>query len=191
MSAALTGSVGLDRATLETATRSVLHHGGWGNPDVLLVECDGGLVVVKDFGPRGPWVRRWLGPWLLRREARAYRRLGDLPAVPHLLGRLDEAALVFEYRPGTYLSRSLAGSLPITFLADLQAAVSEMHRRGIVHLDLRHRSNILAGEDGRPILLDFASAFCFDASKRSGRLLIGVLGWFDRRALEKWRARLA
>jgi serine/threonine protein kinase len=184
-------STQLDRAALATRVRAVLNQGRWGNADVLLVESDAGRVVVKDFGPRGPWVRRWIGPWLLRREERAYRRLEDFDAVPRLLGRLDGAALVFEYRPGVYLSRSLAGTLPSTFLPDLQAAVAEMHRRGIVHLDLRHRSNILAGADGRPVLLDFASALRFDATKRSGRILVGLLGWFDRRALRKWRARLA
>jgi serine/threonine protein kinase len=190
MSASLP-SADLDRAILATRVCSVLNRGRWGNADVLLVESDAGRVVVKDFGPRGPWMRRWIGPWLLRREERAYRRLEGFDAVPRLLGRLDDAALVFEYRPGVYLSRSLAGTLPSTFLADLQAAVAEMHRRGIVHLDLRHRSNILAGGDGRPVLLDFASALRFDSSKRSGRALVALLGWFDRRALEKWRARLA
>jgi serine/threonine protein kinase len=191
MTAAGASTSRLDRAELAARTRSVLNRGGWGNPDVLLVDGDVGRVIVKDFGPRSRWVRRWLGPWLLRREEHAYRLLADVEAVPRLLGRVDDAALVFEYRPGVYLSRSLAGTLPATFLADLQAAIDEMHRRGVVHLDLRHRSNILAGEDGRPVLLDFASALRFDASTRRGRMLVGLLGSVDRRALRKWRARLA
>jgi tRNA A-37 threonylcarbamoyl transferase component Bud32 len=135
-------------------------------------------------------VRRWLGPWLLRREARAYRRLEGLEAVPRLLGQLDAAALVLEYRPGVLLSRSLAGRLPATFLAELQGAIAEMHRRGVVHLDLRHRSNILAGHDGRPVLLDFASALRFDQETWWGRACVVLLGWVDRRALRKWQVRL-
>ena len=175
----------LSRDALTGRVRSVLHAGGTGNPDVLLVEGarpGDPPVVVKDYAPRSRWVRRLLAPVLLRREARAYRRLEGLSAVPRLLGRVDELALVFEYRPGTLLSRSLRGTLPAAFLPELEAA--------IVHLDLRHRSNILAGEDGHPVLLDFASALRFDASKPWGRAACASLATFDRRALEKWRARL-
>ena len=158
--------------------------------DVLLVESDAGIVVLKDFAARRPWVRRALGPWLLDREERAYRRLAGVEAVPRLLGRLDPAALVVEYRPGTLLSRSLAGRLPAGFVASLSRAIDEMHRRGVVHLDLRHRSNVLAGEDGRPVVLDFASALVFDLSTRRGRWGMWLLRGFDRRALRKWRIRL-
>lgn len=183
-------SLGLDRANLDERVVSVLNEGGWGNPDVLLVDADGGPVVVKDFAPRASWVRRWLGPWLLRREALAYRCLEDVEAVPHLIGSLDRVALVFEYRPGILLSRSLAGQLPPDFLAELSSAISEMHRRGVVHLDLRHRSNILADPDGRPVLLDFASALRFDCDTWWGRRSVALLGRLDRRALRKWQVRL-
>jgi serine/threonine protein kinase len=184
-------STGLDRRNLAEQTRSILNHGGWGNPDVLLVETEFGSVVVKDFAPRTRYVRRWLGPWLLRREARAYRRLEGVEAVPRLLGQLDSAALVFEYRPGVLLSRSLAGKLPPSFLSDLQGAIAEMHRCGVIHLDLRHRSNILAGQDGKPVLLDFASALRFDRTTWWGRAGVVLFAWVDRRALRKWQVRLA
>ncbi|MFP6656119.1 MAG: hypothetical protein VCB25_10870 [Myxococcota bacterium] len=173
----------LDRETLPKRTRQVLNRGGWGNPDVLLVETPSGVVVVKDYSPRSPLVRRWFGPFMLRREARAYRRLRGIASVPRFLGNLDSLALVFEYRSGRFLSRSLAGKLPPDFLPNLQDAIAQMHGRGVVHLDLRHRSNILAGDDDRPVVLDFASALC-------GRIGVLLLGWLDRRALQKWRIRL-
>ena len=181
---------GFGRKALAGLTQRVLNHGGWGNPDVLLVEWAGEPLVVKDFAPRRSMVRRWLAPMLLRREERAYRRLAGMPEVPQLIGRLDGEALVFEYRPGVLLSRSLAGTLRPEFLGELYTAVDEMHRRGVVHLDLRHRSNILAGEDGHPVLLDFASALRFDAGTRWGRAAVALVGWVDRRALEKWRVRI-
>ena len=176
---------GLGRRTLE-----ILHRGGWGNPDVLLVETESGPVVVKDFAPRARWVRRWLAPRLLAREEEAYRRLDGVPAVPRLLGRLDYEALMIEYRPGVLLSRSLRGTLPAEFLTQLSDTIDEMHRRGVVHLDLRHRSNVLATPDGRPVVLDFASALRFDTGTGRGRALVALLGAIDRRALEKWRVRL-
>lgn len=190
MSGAPSSPGGLTRSCLRSRTRAVLSRGGRGNPDVLLVDTDDGPVVVKDFAPRSAFVRRWLGPWLLRREARAYGRLAGIEAVPRLLGWLDEAAIVLEYRPGELLSRSLSGRLRPGFVDRLEAVLLEMHRRGIVHLDLRHRSNVLADRDGDPVVLDFASALGFDVSTALGRLGVRIFGGFDRRALRKWRARL-
>lgn len=190
MSSGGSTAVGLSREVLARCTREVLSRGGWGNPDVLLIDAEAGPVVVKDFSPRRWLVRRWVGPWLLRREERAYQQLAGIAAVPHWMGWLDSTAIVLEYRPGVFLSRSLAGRLPARFIADLEHAISEMHRRGVVHLDLRHRSNVLAGEDGRPVVIDFASALRFDVSTRRGRLLLGLFAAHDRRALRKWKVRL-
>jgi serine/threonine protein kinase len=180
----------LARETIADSTQQVLNRGGWGNPDVLLVGTSNRSVVVKDFAPRSRWVRRSFGRWLIGREERFYRRLRGLACVPRLLGRLDPDAIVIEYRPGVLLSRSLSGSLPAGFLAELEATVTAMHGRGVVHLDLRHRSNILAGADGHPVVLDFASALQFDPDRMLGRLGVRLFGWFDRRAMKKWRDRL-
>lgn len=185
------GVLGLSRSTVGARVRAVLSRGGWANPDVFLVESDSGLVVVKDFAGRRCLVRRYLGPWLLGREQIAYRRLAGVAAVPRLLGRLDSTAIVVEYRPGSFLSRSLAGRLPAGFVDELEGAIEEMHRCGVVHLDLRHRSNVLAGEDGRPVVIDFASALVFDVSTRRGRIFVRMLAGFDLRAVQKWRVRLA
>jgi predicted Ser/Thr protein kinase len=184
-------SLGLSRANLAARTLRVLQRGGRRNPDVYLVESDAGAVVVKDFAPRGPLVRAWLGPWLQRRELRAYRVLAGHPAVPRCLGALDRRALVVEYRPGRRLSRRLAGRISGDFVDALAAAVAAMHERGVAHLDLRHRSNVLVDEGGRPVLLDFASAVCLRPGGAAARWLLPVLAWFDRRALAKWRARLS
>jgi serine/threonine protein kinase len=120
----------------------------------------------------------------------AYRRLVGVSAVPRLLGPVGRAAFALEYRPGTLLSRSLRGRVPVGFLSELEAAVEEMHARGVVHLDLRHRSNVLAGEDGRPVLVDFASALRLGRGGALRRRLVRWLGGVDRRALAKWEAKL-
>ncbi|MFP8869939.1 MAG: hypothetical protein VCB43_00060, partial [Myxococcota bacterium] len=113
-------------------TIEALNRGNWANPDVLLVECsDGRRVVVKDYKPRSVLVRWTYGRFITRREARAYRLLEGSPAVPTLLGEVDALALVIEYRPGTRMSRDLAGKLPATFMGELRNAVSSMHARGV------------------------------------------------------------
>jgi hypothetical protein len=73
----------------------------------------------------------------------------------------------------------------------LEAHVRELHGLGVVHLDLRHRSNLRAGLDGEPVLIDFASALAFRPGGLAARWLLPLLARADRRALRKWRRRLA
>jgi len=181
----------LTRGDLESRTLEVLQRGSWANPDVLLVtlRC-GQRVVIKDFAPRNPWVGAIYGRWVIGREVKAYRLLAGLPAVPSLLGRLGPLALVLEYRPGRPMSRRLAGRLPPGFMDELRSAIREMHMRGVVHLDLRHRSNVLADFDGHPVLIDFGSAVFFRSRSVLDRLLAPLLARIDWSAVRKWEVRV-
>ncbi len=180
----------LDRQALADHTVAVLNRGNVRNPDVLLVEQGGRRAVVKDFGPRAAWVRATLGRWVTAREARAWRALAGHRAVPAFLGVIDALAFAVEYRPGRRMSRKLREELPPGFLGQLEEDVAEMHRRGVVHLDLRHRSNVLVDDAGRPVLIDFGSALVFRPGGLLARLLLPALAWIDRRALAKWRSKL-
>jgi hypothetical protein len=185
-------SADLARADLAAEGVKLLNRGNVGNPDVLLVPRAGGPpLVVKDYRPRAAWVRATVGRWVARREARAYRALEGHPAVPGFRGWIDALAFAVEYRPGRRMSRKLAGEVPADFPDRLEAALREMHRRGVVHLDLRHRSNVLVDEAGAPVLIDFGSAFTFRPGSWLARLLLPPLAWIDRRAADKWRERLA
>jgi hypothetical protein len=177
------------REKLADSTVRVLSRGGVGNPDVLLVRNGQELAVVKDFAPRSCWLRACFAPWLVRREMRAYRVLDGHPAVPGLLGRVDRLAFALEYRPGKIMSASLAEELSDSFVGELYEAVRLMHERGVVHLDLRHRSNMLAGEDGHPVLIDFASSVCFKSGGWAARRLLPWLAKIDRGAVRKWQRR--
>jgi hypothetical protein len=179
------------RGELAKHTIAVLNRGNRRNPDVLLVEVGGRRLVVKDFAPRGVWVRITIGRWIAAREVRALRALDGLPTVPRFLGSIDALAFAVEYRPGRRMSRKLAGRVPPDFLGRLETALREMHRRGVAHLDLRHRSNVLVGEDGDPILIDFGSALTFRPGGLLARWLLPLFGRLDRAAVEKWRARLS
>jgi len=182
---------GLHRPDLAGQAVELLNRGNVGNPDVLLVpQVDGPPLVVKDYQPRPLWVRATLGRWVARREARAYRALEEHPAVPGFRGWIDALAFAVEYRPGRRMSRKLAGQVPADFADRLEAALAEMHRLGVVHLDLRHRSNVLVDDQGAPVLIDFGSAFTFRPGSWLGRVLLPPLAWIDRLAVEKWRVRL-
>jgi hypothetical protein len=131
------------RAALASATERVLNRGGWSNPDVLLVRHEGGLLVVKDFAARSAWVRFVLAPWLSAREERAWLALLGHPAVPRYLGRIDSLAFAVAYRPGATLFSARGEPVAESFLSELEEAVAEMHRRGVVHGDLSNRTNVL------------------------------------------------
>ena len=121
---------------------------------------------------------------------RAWRALAGHPAVPPFVGRIDALAFAVEYWPGERFSGRTLEALPAEFGERLGAAFSEMHRRGVVHLDLRHRSNVMIGEGGDPFLIDFGSAFTFRPGGFAARWILPLLARLDRAALEKWRSRL-
>jgi hypothetical protein len=181
----------VQRATLGERTLARLNEPGWRHADVLLVRDRAGAVVVKDFARRGSWLRRAFGAWVVERELRAYQRLSGVPCVPRLLGRLDAWALVLEYRPGEMLTRALRGRVGADFVRQLRETVLALHERGVVHGDLRHRSNVLAGEDGRPVVLDLATSLCFRPGGWAARRLLPHLARLDWKAVAKWERKFA
>lgn len=183
-------SAPIDRPALAGLDPVPLQQGVGRKPDVLLFELPGGAVVVKDFGARARWLRATLGRWLIARELRAYRALAGHPSVPRLLARIDAYAFAVEHRPGHRLSRQRATELAPDFLAQLDRAVRGLHARGVVHLDLRHRSNVLVDARGAPVLIDFASAVCLAPTRWPQRWLLRALAQIDEAALAKWRAKL-
>jgi hypothetical protein len=183
-------TLALDRGNLAARTREVLNRGNARNPDVVLVDAGGRLVVVKDFAPRAAWVRATIGRWITRREMRAYQILAGHPAVPKFLGRIDALAFAVEYRPGRHMSRRLGAELAPGFIDRLADAVRAMHARGVVHLDLRHRSNVLVDAHEQPVLIDFASALMLSPRGLLGRWLLPRFARWDWDAVEKWRQRV-
>ncbi|HVP28417.1 MAG TPA: phosphotransferase [Myxococcota bacterium] len=169
----------------------MLEAGEGRDPVVLLVRDGDREIVVKDYAPRSFFVRELVGRLMIRREARAYRALAGHPSVPRFFGRIDAHALAVEYRPGRRMSRKLAGAVPRDFLERLAGAIADMHARGVAHLDLRHRTNVLVDEAGAPVLIDFASAVCFRPGGLGARLFLPLFAAVDRGALRKWQERLA
>lgn len=177
---------GLTRVNLAQRTVVKLRSGGWESPDVLLVDSDDGPVVVKDFSPRRPLVAKSFGRWLIGRERRALEALSGHPSVPRLLGSIDSLALVLEHRGGVRFTRRRPWTFTPEFDRSLRVAVAGLHKCGVVHLDLRHRSNVRADLDGRPVLIDFDSAVTFRSGSWAARWIMPVLAGFDLLCLRKF-----
>lgn len=161
--------------------------GGFLSPVIRLVAHDGGRAVLKDFRSRNPITRSILGPILVRREHAILRRLAGVAGVPRTYGIVDGRALLIEYIPGKTLGKFKPGELPDSVLGDLEATLDVVHERGVVHLDLRQKKNVLiADRDGRPYIIDFANAVRVDGALR---LLRDQLKRVDRGGLLKFKAR--
>lgn len=175
-----------ERADLARGVR--ISAGGFANPDVFALEHAGAKLVVKDFAPRSSLMRATLARWIARREQRAWLALAGHAAVPRWAGVIDALAFAVEQRAGRPLSRSVARETPAAFFAQLAQAIDEMHARGVVHLDLRHQGNVLVGDDGAPVLVDFGSALVLRRGSPLARAAVALLGWIDRSAVAKWRS---
>ncbi len=176
-----------DRAELEAATRGFLRRRSGLRADLRLLECDGELAVAKDWG-EAPWINRPHGRWSLRREWRALLRLEGVPGVPLPLQRMRDA-IIISYLDGKPLSSRSDQEVSDTFFTTLEARVAEIHARGVVHLDLRQRRNILIGSDGAPQIVDFEAAIDLHRWGPLGRLFLPLGKAVDRLAVLKLKAR--
>jgi hypothetical protein len=100
---------------------------------------------------------RWLGRWQCEREVGFYRHLAGAACVPALLERVGDTAYLRAYVAGQPLAS--ARPLPEGFWGRLDAAIADVHRRGVAYVDSNKPENVLVGDDGRPYLIDFQIAW--------------------------------
>jgi hypothetical protein len=184
-------SADLTRADFSGAPARILRRGSSYKADLLLYDVAGECVLLKDYSrKRGVW-RDVLGIMFTAREARALRALDGVEGVPQFRGRPDSHSIAMTFVAGRRI-RTTDPDLRSNeeFIRRLRCVVRGMHERGIVHLDLKHRSNLIVTADGGPVILDFESALCFDPGWFGGRLAVGVLGQFDWLAVQNWTRRL-
>ena len=146
------------RAQLLAAPCQVLREGRWANARVLRATVEGVDWTVKDFRPRSWWVRNLFGRWLLRRELRALLKLAGIDGVPAQAFRVDAHAIAARYVPGVTLDRAPREQMNEAFFLTLESLFRQVHARGLVHLDSRGSSNLLATPQGRPAVIDFQAA---------------------------------
>lgn len=141
--------------------------------DVYMARQGDRALLIKTFENKCLPIRRSWGYWVLGREARILRHLLGIRGVPHLIGFDPRGTLFTEFIEGSHPlrdSRELAPGEypPLSFFAELRELLAEIHGRGVAHGDIRRR-NILVDSEGRPHIIDFATAIAPGAS-----------GWFPR-----------
>jgi hypothetical protein len=162
----------------------------WKKAHVFKLDWLGEPWVVKDFR-RSSWLfRHLLGPLLTAREIRALSALRGVRGTPADAFRIDSLALAYRYVPGESMRqlRRKGVTLDAAFFPRLETLVKEMHRRGVLHLDLRNAWNILATADCQPHILDFQSSM---RSRLLPRPLRRLLEAVDLSGAYKWWIRLS
>lgn len=101
--------------------------------------------------------------WLLKREARALKRLDAVDEVPDLLAVKDSNAIVMEFREGRRVREVEHHELGPEFFDHFEDAVHRIHELGIVHSDLKKKDNLLVSPSKEPVIVDFGTHFRRDA----------------------------
>lgn len=128
-------------------------------PTIWLIEENGVRAIIKDFSTCRVFFRNSFGRFLIWREQKAYKKIGDLKCVPKLFRNVSGLALVIEEIQGMDL-RDAKKSLKIDkyFFQELRDNVEMFHKRGMAHCDLKKAGNIVVGKDGHPYIIDWAAA---------------------------------
>ena len=123
---------------------------------VLLFEGDGQKFVIKSAMGRG--AIRKARQATLEREYSAYRRLQGVEGVPACHGMLAKKYLMMDFVDGVPY-REASWQDRDRWFADLLKIIQAFHLRGVSHGDLKSKSNLIAGRDGKPYVIDFGTTF--------------------------------
>jgi len=169
--------------------RCVIRGNVFGKPDLNRVEWEGHTLMVKDVKDKHFLFRWTLGFYLIEKEWTIYSRLAGIQGIPRVIERIDRFTFAMEFVPGRPIQRG--ESLPPSFFSRLEGILKEIHARGIVHLDLRHKGNILVSDRGEPFLVDFNSSVSFNEKGPLRRFLFPFLQWIDHGGLLKLKGRIS
>lgn len=181
----------LSRERLRSYTVRTYRAGGGSRPDVLLINVEGTLAVMKDHNASDRGFGKMLGPLLSWREARALRQLKGVTGIPALYARPDKRSLLVEYFAGEPLGNAEHADWCVFFSA-LEALLRKMHAQGVAHCDLRSPNNVLVRDDGMPAVVDFVSCvFRGSTWNLASRWLFEQFRAADIRALGKLKTHVA
>ena len=145
-----------------------------------LYESGDTRLVIKEAA--GGLLTGWFHRRILRREARAYQLMQDVPGVPHSPGMLDDTFLLLEYIDGRSLQEArheLRGNTE--FYARLRKIISDFHAVGVAHGDLKRKDNMLVMAGDLPVIIDFGTAVTRNGNLFD-RLMFRLVRRFDNNA---------
>jgi len=177
------------RASFEASTRRLLSRDSAWKPAVWLAHNqDGDARIVKD-SRHLPWWSRWLATLLGVRERNILAKLAGLDGMPQLQERIDRHAFSMSQLAGEPLTPEIFRLAPRRLAEQLFSHADAIHARGVYHLDLRQRQNLLVGPGMQLQVVDFGAAWAPWPPLRWA--FASSLAKIDRSAALKYLARFA
>ena len=121
----------------------------------LLYSKDGQNIVIKI--PHGRGLIKYLHTRMVRHEARVYQQLQQLKGIPAYYGLIDNQYLALEFINGD----PIRNKRPVddeTYFKLLFELIEQMHKKGVAHMDLKKKDNLLVTHHDEPCALDFGAA---------------------------------
>jgi serine/threonine protein kinase len=177
------------RTQLEGCEQQLLSRGSRWKPAVLrVVDADGRVRIVKDCLCVSP-LTRWAARYLMGRERRIMRRLEGMKGFPVVQEVVDRNAFTMNEMAGEPLQPETFRLAPRRLADALLEMAAAMNERGVFHLDLRQRQNVLIGKGLKVAIIDFGAAWAPNPMTRW--LFGGLLRQVDRSAALKYLALFA
>ncbi|MFM7108882.1 MAG: hypothetical protein ACKOZU_09855 [Planctomycetaceae bacterium] len=175
----------------------ILKHDSWAATAIYASPARRAICKFNRESPVAFVPMRWLGRLLAVRERGFMERLRGVAGVPAGLGAIRVDGEVVPTAVGrTFVDGHALGAderVDDTFFPRLVAILAEVHRRGIAHVDLHKRENILVDDAGRPQLIDFQISWGLPRGRIAAaclRPLLAILQQCDDYHLLKHRLRL-
>lgn len=173
--------------TADADPGKLLSRGSSLKPAVWRQQVDGAVCIVKNLDDVPNW-SRWLARWLMNRERRVLHKLAGVDGVPQLHSEWADG-FAMAVLPGEPLTAESFEPDPRALADCLRRRIEAVHQRGVYHLDLKQRQNVLIDGSDQAYLVDFGAAL---APGRLGRWIWGrLLAWIDNQAVWKYLARHA
>ena len=123
-------------------------------PDILIVEESEQFLVAKDFRNK-TWIARYIwGPLNICYEKFLLNKLAGVAKIPQVIALEEYNCLLISRIEGDEIKKC-HHLLAIDFFDQLLKIADDLHARGVLHLDLGHKSNIMVDQDGNPAIIDF------------------------------------
>ena len=156
---------------------TIVKHDSWA---ATAIYASASRQAVCKFNRRQPIFllpMRWLGRLLAARERGFMERLAGIEGIPVSLGPVCvadhslEHAVSHEFIAGHPLAEG--ERVADDFFPRLSDVLAEVHRRGVAHVDLHKRENILVDDAGAPHLIDFQISFAIPTRSRWAAAILG------------------
>lgn len=115
-------------------------------------------LVIKV--PHGRGLIRWFHVRMLHHEYAVYKKLENFSAVPKCYGLIDNQYLVLQYIHGLPIRQGRPQD-EAQYFEQMFQAIARMHERGVAHMDLKKKDNLLVVDGNEPCVIDFGTAVIY------------------------------